>query len=95
MEKANERDYLSYRRLLEVLLVLLVLTGVTVSASLIDMGAFNIWLAIIIASLKSSLVLLFFMNLRRESSAVRITFLVTIVTLTLLLGFIFWDVSFR
>jgi len=95
VEKANERDYLSYRRLLEVLLVLLVLTGVTVSASLIDMGAFNIWLAIIIASLKSSLVLLFFMNLRRESSAVRITFLVTIVTLTLLLGFIFWDVSFR
>ncbi len=95
VETANDHNFLSYQRLFAVLLALLVLTGVTVSVSLIDLGALNVWAAVVVASMKSSLVLLFFMNLRGESLAVRMTFLITIVTLALVVGFIFWDVSFR
>jgi cytochrome c oxidase subunit 4 len=84
-----------YRHLLAVLLGLLLLTAVTVAVSRVHLGAFNVWVAILIASLKSSLVLLFFMHLKYEGRFIRITFLVTIVTLAVLIAFLFWDVSFR
>ncbi|OFW62817.1 MAG: caa(3)-type oxidase subunit 4 [Actinobacteria bacterium RBG_13_63_9] len=78
-----------------VLLGLLVLTAVTVAVSRIHLGALNVWVAILIASLKSSLVLLFFMHLKYEGRLIRTTFLVTIFTLAILISFLFWDVSFR
>jgi len=85
----------SYTRLLAVLGALLALTGITVAVSRIELGALNIWMAILIASVKSSLVLLFFMHLKYEGRLIRITFLVTIFTLAILISFLFWDISFR
>ena len=78
-----------------MLLALLVMTGVTVGVSRIELGALNIWVAILIASVKSSLVLLFFMHLKHEGRFIRTTFVVTIFTLAVLIAFLFWDVSFR
>ena len=49
-----------------ILLVLLVLTAVTVTAAGINFGPYNTVIALIIASLKASLVALFFMNLRHD-----------------------------
>lgn len=49
-----------------VLGALLVLTVVTVLASYVDFGAFNTVVALIIASIKGSLVALFFMHLRHD-----------------------------
>lgn len=49
-----------------VLAALLVLTVVTVLASYVDFGAFNTVVALIIASVKGSLVALFFMHLRHD-----------------------------
>ncbi len=45
---------------------LLVLTVVTVWAASFDFGAANIWIALFIAVLKGSLVVLFFMHLRYD-----------------------------
>ncbi len=45
---------------------LLVLTVITVGASLFDFGAGNIWIALTIAVMKGSLVVLFFMHLRYD-----------------------------
>jgi cytochrome c oxidase subunit 4 len=92
---AEEEHILSYRALAAVLGILLVLTAVTVAASRVDLGALNIWVAILIAATKSSFVLLFFMHLRYESRLLKTTFLITIVMLALLIAFMFWDVSFR
>ena len=50
--------------LIGVLIGLLVLTWVTVAASYVDLGPLNIWVALFIAALKGSLVVLFFMHLR-------------------------------
>ena len=94
MEVSNDHIQ-SYKHLLAVLAVLLALTGVTVAVSRIELGGLNIWTAIVIASVKSALVLLFFMHLRYEGRVIRITFLSTICILALLVGFLFWDVSFR
>jgi cytochrome c oxidase subunit 4 len=92
---SDEEHILSYRALAGVLGILLLLTAVTVTVSRFDLGALNIWVAILIAACKSSFVLLFFMHLRYESRLIKMTFLMTVVILALLIGFIFWDVSFR
>jgi cytochrome c oxidase subunit 4 len=85
----------SYKHLLAVLAGLLALTGVTVAVSRVELGGLNIWIAIVIASIKSTFVLLFFMNLRYEGRLIRNTFLSTVSILALLVGFLFWDVAFR
>jgi cytochrome c oxidase subunit 4 len=95
MIEANDQHPQPYRHLLGVLLGLLVLTAVTVAVSRVDLGALNVWMAILIAAMKSSLVLLFFMHLKYEGRFIRSTFLVTIFTLAVLIAFLFWDVSYR
>jgi cytochrome c oxidase subunit 4 len=95
MTEANDQHPQSYVHLLAVLAALLALTGVTVAVSRVELGALNIWIAILIACVKSSLVLLFFMHLKYEGRFIRTTFLVTIFTLAVLISFLFWDVSFR
>jgi cytochrome c oxidase subunit 4 len=93
--ESSEQHPQPYTQLLAVLLGLLALTGVTVGVSRIHLGALNIWVAILIASVKSSLVLLFFMHLKHEGRFIRTTFIVTVFTLAVLISFLFWDLSFR
>ncbi|MCG8637384.1 MAG: cytochrome C oxidase subunit IV family protein [Desulfobacterales bacterium] len=85
----------SYRTLFLVLMALLVLTGVTVGASYVDLGRFNVWMALGIASVKGSLVLLVFMHMIFEGRALIISFLSTIGFLAIMIGFTFWDIAFR
>lgn len=84
-----------YGRLFAVLIVLYILTGITVAASRIHLGALNIWIALLIAAMKASLVALFFMHLKYESTFIKTAFIGTIGTLALLIGFLFWDIAFR
>ncbi len=85
----------SYGTLSAVLGVLLVLTGLTVAVSYVDLGAFNVWLALGIASTKASLVLLFFMHIRDEGRLVVLSFLGTVLFLAIMIAFTFCDVAFR
>ncbi|WP_300671197.1 cytochrome C oxidase subunit IV family protein [Desulfoluna sp.] len=85
----------SYGRLLGILVALVALTGVTVAASYVDLGAFNVWVALAIASTKASLVLIFFMHIGVEGRLVVLSFLGTIFFLSIMIGFTFWDVAFR
>jgi cytochrome c oxidase subunit 4 len=48
----------------KTLVALLILTGITIGASYIDLGSGNVVVALIIATIKASLVVLFFMHLR-------------------------------
>lgn len=45
---------------------LMVLTVVTVAVTWVDLGPFNLWLAMVIATIKASLVVLYFMHLRYD-----------------------------
>ena len=92
----HDEHVLSYGKLLTVLGVLFALTVVTILASTVDLGALNIWVALLIASVKATFVLLFFMHLKYEHSKVfAITFVVTVFSVALLIGFLFWDISYR
>jgi cytochrome c oxidase subunit 4 len=95
MVETGDETIQPYSQLLVVLVVLLSLTGVTVAASRVELGGLNIWMTILIASIKSTFVLVFFMHLKHEGRFIRTTFVVTICTLSVLVGFLFWDVSFR
>jgi len=96
--KSNENDnqhIMSYTTLGVVLASLFVLTGVTVGVSYFDMGFFNVPIALMIASTKATVVLLFFMHLRYEGKLIAISFTSTVIVLCILIGFTFWDVAFR
>ena len=94
MIETSDQHPQPYRHLLAVFVGLLALTAVTVAVSRVHLGALNVWAALLIASVKSSLVLLFFMHLKYEGRFIRITFVVAIFTLAVLIGFLFWDISF-
>ena len=95
MTHNTTQHLMSYGTLAGVLVAQLVLTGVTVGVSYLDMGIFNVPIALAIASLKVSLVLLFFMHLKYEGKAIVISFLSTIGFLAIMISFTFWDVAFR
>ena len=77
-----------------VLAALLVLTGLTVTAAGIDFGAYNTVIALIIATMKASLVALFFMHLRHDKFN-SVVFLGGIFFLGVFLIFTLFDIDSR
>lgn len=78
-----------------VLMILLVLTIVTVAVSRFDFGGANMLIAMGIASVKASLVILFFMHLKWDTAINKITFLCSFVFLSLLFIFTLADQATR
>jgi cytochrome c oxidase subunit 4 len=69
-----------------IFLTLLVLTGVTTGVSFVDLGVFNAVIALAIACLKASLVVLFFMHLHYSSRLLKLTVASGLFTFCLLLS---------
>jgi cytochrome c oxidase subunit 4 len=62
-------------------LILMVLTGITVSAAFLDLGPFNSVVALTIATIKAVLVVLFFMHVKYTTEK---------MTKVVLLSAVFW-----
>lgn len=84
-----------YRTFILIWVALLILTSITVEVSRFDVGVLNIWVALGVASIKSSLVIFFFMHLRQESPLFKIGLLVMLVILAVFVGMTFFDVLYR
>lgn len=95
MDNKDKPHVLSYTQLGLILAVLLVLTGVTVGVSYMDLGFFNVPVALTIACTKVTFVLLFFMHLKYEGPIINLSFVGTVSFLIIMIGFTFWDVAFR
>ena len=95
MKQTDTHHIQSYGKLFFILLVLLALTGFTVFISRVDLGRANIWVALVVASVKASFVLLYFMHLKYENILIKSSFLTTIGFLAILISFMFWDIGFR
>lgn len=95
MDVHAQQHILSYTKLAMVLAGLLILTIITIGVSYLDLGHFNVPLALGIASSKAVLVLLFFMHLKYEGKVITISFISTIIFLAIMISFTFWDVAFR
>jgi cytochrome c oxidase subunit 4 len=73
------------RTYLAVYIALLLSTGVTVLVSYVNLGMMNVVVALLIASVKASLVALFFMHLKSEDRLVWGFALVPIVFLAIII----------
>ena len=78
-----------------VLATLLVLTAITVGASRIDFGEGNVVIAMVIATIKATIVALFFMHLRHDKPVNAIAFTSSLFFLALFLGFCLIDAKSR
>ena len=83
------------KRYVIIWLTLLVFTVLTVVTGKIDLGAFNIWLAMAIATTKATLVVLFFMHLYDEGGVNRLVFVVSLLFVAVLLLGTFGDLMTR
>lgn len=83
---ADNAHAVPLRILLTVFIALLALTYITVAARYVDLGSFNIWIALGIATLKGTLVILYFMHLRYDSPFYSIVLVTAFVFMFLFLG---------
>jgi cytochrome c oxidase subunit 4 len=74
-----------------IFLSLMVLTGVTVGAAYVDLGAFNFAVAMLIASFKASLVVWYFMHVKDQSHLTKLTLATGLFFLAILLGMMLID----
>ena len=80
---------------LNVFLALIILTIITVTASVKYPGKIGIGVALVVTPLKASLILMYFMHLKYERPVFVIMFLVAISILALLMGLTIVDYQFR
>lgn len=85
----------SYGQFVLIWLGLLALTGITVALAGINLGRWLIVSALIIASIKTALVLNIFMHLKFEDRMFRIFVFVAVLTLTIFIVLTFFDYAFH
>ncbi len=95
MHDENAVHGLGYTLYIVVWLGLVVLTGVTVAISGVDLKAFSVTVALIVAGVKSALVMAYFMHLKYEPPVFRWMLLVMAVTFIIFIGLTFSDVLTR
>jgi cytochrome c oxidase subunit 4 len=91
----NNSHTVSTRTFVLVWIALLILTGVTVMAARLHMGAWSMLTNILIATTKASLVLWFFMHLKYEGRLFKVLIFVPIITISIIIGLTFFDIWYR
>ncbi len=92
----NARNHITgYKTYAYVWLSLLLLTGLTIVVGRMQFTHFSVLICLAIALIKSSLVLTFFMHLRYEGAFIKGVILLTVITLTFMIGLTFVDVWYR
>lgn len=92
---AESHDHGGIKLYAAVLGALLVLTAITVGASYLDFGGANLVIAVVIASIKASLVALFFMHLKDDKPVNALILVSCFMFLGLLVTFCLLDVDNR
>ena len=92
----NEQHHIvGYRILTAVWLVLLLLTGLTVGVTRVELGGYKVVSALAIACLKAGLVIAVFMHMKYEGRLLRWLLFLALVTLAIFIGLTFFDVLYR
>lgn len=94
INKAEHEEH-GIGRYVAVWLTLLFFTGLTIFTGRQDFGEFNIIIALVIACIKATLVVLFFMHLYDEGSVNRLVFVVSVLFVVVLILGVFGDLLFR
>lgn len=94
-ESHNEKHANGYVIYLLVWFALLMLTGITVAIAGLDLGRFTVATALLIASIKSFLVLTIFMHIKSENITFKIFIGVSLLFLLISFALLFSDYSFN
>jgi len=78
-----------------VWLALIALTSLTVTVAGIDLGNFTLFVALLIAAVKSALVIYFFMHIKYEEPIFKFFLIISGMTLVVIFALTFLDFSFR
>lgn len=81
----------SVKLLVTVWILLMIGTWLTVAATYVDLGALNIWIGLVIATVKAVLVALYFMHLRWDRPFNAFLFIACFLFLALFIGFTMMD----
>jgi len=91
----TERHITPFSLFAKVLIVLLILTTVSVLITEMHFGALSVAVALTVASVKVSLVLIFFMHLKWENTFLRLMVAGVFIIFTLVIIFTFIDYLLR
>ena len=91
----EQHSAVSYSTLIAVWAVLIALTIATVTVSRLHAGQASLLVPLLIATVKSSLVLWFFMHLKYERRFFRYLLLFPVVTLGVIIGLTLTDIWYR
>ena len=91
MNNEHKEHILPVKTYLAVAAALFIFTGITMAVSYLDLGGWNAIVAILIASIKVSLVAMFFMHLKYESKIHLFVFLTGITFVTLFIALTMFD----
>jgi cytochrome c oxidase subunit 4 len=90
VEKRNHQTYIL------VWLGLVLLTGITVSMAGMKVGRLGIAIVLLVAAIKSGLVLCYFMHLKYETGLLfKLMIPIVLAALTIFIGLTFTDIAFR
>jgi cytochrome c oxidase subunit 4 len=85
----------SYRGIVLTYAVLLLLLAASVSQSLLDLGAFNLWGPLGIAFIQSAVIVFLFMHMKQERRLWKIYLLIVLAVVAFLIGFTLFDILKR
>lgn len=94
-EQEHEHEPVSYGLYFIVWLALLVLTAITVTVAGLSLGNWSVTVALLVACVKASVVLAWFMHLKYERQLFHTMMYVVIITLVIFIGLTFTDTLFR
>ncbi len=93
---SQEKQHISsYTSHFVVLITLIILTGISVAVTRVEMGPLNTLVAMIIAGAKASVVLAWFMHLKFDNKLFAIFTALVLVIFLLVLYVTFFDYSYR
>jgi len=95
MTEKTEHHIISYRTLTGIWLALLVLTGLTVGITRVELGGMKIVTALAIACVKAALVIAVFMHMKYEGRLLKGLLFLALLTLAIFIGITFFDVLYR
>ncbi len=93
MQENDLSHVMSLRALLVVFSALVTLTLLTVATAQISLGPWEVWVSLGIASVKASLVAIYFMHLRYDKSFHGIVFVSSLVFVALFLALTLMDLQ--
>jgi len=95
MTKHNETHIVSYKTYLITLAGLITLTLISVGVTYIQLANLTIFTALLLASIKSTLVLIYFMHLKFDNRILQILVAAVFILIALVILITFLDYNFR